>query len=57
MHHESFADAETASVMNNNFINVKVDREERPDLFDMLYQAADQSIWGNSGRLAASPCS
>ena len=47
MNHESFADAETAAVMNDNFINVKVDREERPDL-DQLYQAA-ANIMGNQG--------
>ncbi|MGI9296617.1 MAG: thioredoxin domain-containing protein [Gammaproteobacteria bacterium] len=39
MAHESFEDRETAAVMNANFINIKVDREERPDL-DRIYQAA-----------------
>jgi len=47
MHHESFVDAETAAVMNDNFINVKVDREERPDI-DQLYQAATNNM-GNQG--------
>ncbi len=39
MAHESFEDAEVAAVMNEHFVNVKVDREERPDL-DQIYQAA-----------------
>lgn len=39
MAHESFEDAETAAVMNENFICIKIDREERPDL-DRIYQAA-----------------
>ncbi len=39
MARESFADAETAAVMNGFFVNIKVDREERPDL-DRIYQAA-----------------
>src|SRR5689334_17762755 len=32
MAHESFEDEETAEIMNRNFINIKVDREERPDI-------------------------
>ncbi len=36
MAHESFEDAEVAAVMNRFFINIKVDREERPDL-DQIY--------------------
>jgi len=39
MAHESFEDAEVAAVMNEHFVNVKVDREERPDL-DQIYQTA-----------------
>ena len=39
MAHESFEDAEVAAAMNRHFINIKVDREERPDL-DQIYQAA-----------------
>jgi uncharacterized protein YyaL (SSP411 family) len=39
MEHESFADPRTAEVMNENFVNVKVDREERPDV-DALYMEA-----------------
>lgn len=43
MAHESFEDAATAELMNTLFINIKVDREERPDL-DRLYQTAHQLI-------------
>jgi uncharacterized protein YyaL (SSP411 family) len=43
MAHESFADAETAELMNRLFINIKVDREERPDL-DKIYQSAHQLL-------------
>jgi len=39
MAHESFEDAETADLMNELFVNIKVDREERPDL-DVIYQMA-----------------
>lgn len=39
MAHESFSDPEIAKVMNDRFVNIKVDREERPDL-DQIYQAA-----------------
>jgi uncharacterized protein YyaL (SSP411 family) len=41
MAHESFEDAGVADVMNRHFINVKVDREERPDI-DQIYQTAHQ---------------
>jgi uncharacterized protein YyaL (SSP411 family) len=41
MAHESFEDEETASLMNDLFINIKVDREERPDI-DKIYQTAHQ---------------
>ncbi len=41
MAHESFADPVTAGLMNERFVNVKVDREERPDL-DRIYQTAHQ---------------
>lgn len=47
MAHESFEDRETAEVMNRLFINIKVDREERPDL-DAIYQAA-LSLMGEQG--------
>lgn len=36
MEHESFEDEDTASVMNSLFVNIKVDREERPDV-DKVY--------------------
>ncbi len=41
MAHESFEDADVAAVMNRHFVNVKVDREERPDI-DQIYQTAHQ---------------
>ena len=43
MAHESFADPQVAEVMNRLFVNVKVDREERPDL-DQVYQTAHQML-------------
>jgi hypothetical protein len=43
MAHESFEDAATAEVMNRLFVNIKVDREERPDL-DKIYQTAHQLL-------------
>jgi uncharacterized protein len=43
MAHESFEDAETAALMNRLFVNIKVDREERPDL-DKIYQTAHQLL-------------
>jgi uncharacterized protein YyaL (SSP411 family) len=43
MAHESFEDEQTAAVMNELFINIKVDREERPDL-DKIYQFAHQML-------------
>lgn len=43
MAHESFEDEETAQVMNEHFVNIKVDREERPDL-DKIYQTAYQLL-------------
>jgi hypothetical protein len=48
MAHESFEDADVAAVMNRHFINIKVDREERPDL-DQIYQLAHQMISQRSG--------
>ncbi len=41
MAHESFEDSETANIMNELFVNIKVDREERPDL-DFVFQSAFQ---------------
>ncbi len=43
MAHESFEDAATAAVMNARFVNIKVDREERPDI-DRIYQIAQQLL-------------
>ena len=43
MAHESFEDPGVAAVMNRLFVNIKVDREERPDL-DQIYQAAHQML-------------
>lgn len=48
MERESFEDAETAAFMNENFINIKVDREERPDV-DHIYMDAVQAIAGSGG--------
>ena len=48
MAHESFENKEIATLMNKYFINIKVDREERPDL-DILYQNALQ-VFGEQGR-------
>jgi uncharacterized protein YyaL (SSP411 family) len=48
MEHESFEDDETARLMNERFVNVKVDREERPDV-DALYMDAVVSLTGHGG--------
>ena len=48
MEHESFEDSEVANIMNENFINIKVDREERSDV-DMLYMQAVQLMTGRGG--------
>ena len=48
MAHESFEDAEVAAVMNAHFINIKVDREERPDL-DQVYQTAHHLLTQRNG--------
>jgi uncharacterized protein len=48
MAHESFEDAGIASLMNERFVNVKVDREERPDL-DSVYMQAVQAMTGQGG--------
>jgi hypothetical protein len=48
MEHESFEDAATAAVMNERFVNVKVDREERPDL-DAVYMEAVVALTGHGG--------
>jgi uncharacterized protein YyaL (SSP411 family) len=48
MAHESFEDATTAAYMNDHFINIKVDREERPDI-DAVYMRATQAMTGQGG--------
>jgi uncharacterized protein len=48
MAHESFEDATTAAIMNEHFVNVKVDREERPDI-DGIYMQAVQAMTGRGG--------
>ena len=48
MERESFEDPQTAAVMNELFINIKIDREERPDL-DHIYMEAVQAISGSGG--------
>jgi len=48
MAHESFEDADVAGVMNELFVNVKVDREERPDV-DAIYMEAVQALSGQGG--------
>jgi uncharacterized protein len=48
MAHESFEDESTAAVMNEHFVNVKVDREERPDL-DAIYMDAVVALTGSGG--------
>jgi uncharacterized protein len=48
MAHESFEDEEVAAVMNEHFINIKVDREERPDL-DQVYQTAHHLLTQRNG--------
>ncbi len=48
MAHESFEDPKTAALMNENFVNIKVDREERPDI-DSLYMDAVVAMTGQGG--------
>jgi uncharacterized protein YyaL (SSP411 family) len=48
MEHESFENAEIARVLNENFVSIKVDREERPDL-DQIYMNAVQMLTGHGG--------
>jgi hypothetical protein len=48
MAHESFEDPDVASLMNERFVNVKVDREERPDV-DAIYMQAVQAMTGRGG--------
>jgi uncharacterized protein YyaL (SSP411 family) len=48
MAHESFEDPTTAAVMNEKYVNIKVDREERPDV-DAVYMTATQAMTGQGG--------
>jgi len=48
MAHESFEDPDTAALMNASFVNIKVDREERPDV-DAVYMEAVQAMTGHGG--------
>jgi len=48
MEKETFEDEEVAKMMNANFINIKVDREERPDV-DQVYMTALELLTGNGG--------
>ena len=48
MERESFENEDTAKIMNENFINIKIDREERPDL-DHIYMDAVQAMTGSGG--------
>ncbi len=48
MAHESFEDPDTAAIMNQHFVNIKVDREERPDL-DSIYMTAVVAMTGQGG--------
>jgi uncharacterized protein YyaL (SSP411 family) len=48
MAHESFEDERVAAILNEHFVSVKVDREERPDL-DRIYMSAVQALTGSGG--------
>ncbi len=48
MEHESFEDPKVAEIMNANYVNIKVDREERPDI-DQVYMSAVQLMTGSGG--------
>lgn len=48
MEHESFEKEEIAAILNQNFISIKVDREERPDI-DSVYMAVCQTLTGSGG--------
>lgn len=48
MAHESFEDQEIAEILNRNFISIKVDREERPDI-DAVYMSVCQAVTGSGG--------
>ena len=48
MAHESFEDEEIAAILNQNFISIKVDKEERPDI-DSIYMSVCQALTGSGG--------
>src|SRR5580700_3661505 len=48
MAHESFEDEQTAAIMNEHLVSIKVDREERPDV-DSVYMTATQAMTGQGG--------
>ena len=48
MEHESFSDPEVAELLNKDFISIKVDREERPDI-DHVYMTVTQALTGSGG--------
>lgn len=48
MAHESFEDMEIATILNENFISIKVDKEERPDI-DSIYMSVCQTLTGSGG--------
>ena len=48
MAHESFEDEEIAEILNKNFVSIKVDKEERPDI-DSIYMSVCQAITGSGG--------
>ena len=48
MAHESFEDAEVAKLLNRDFVSIKVDREERPDI-DAVYMTVCQALTGSGG--------
>ena len=48
MEHESFSDQEVAELLNKDFIAIKVDREERPDI-DNVYMTVTQALTGSGG--------
>ena len=48
MAHESLEDEEVANLLNQHFVSIKVDREERPDV-DAVYMAACQALTGSGG--------
>jgi len=49
MAHESFEDPRIAALLNDSFVSIKVDREERPDV-DAVYMEAVQALTGSGGR-------